>query len=311
MLNGKKDLLGIKELTAEEIALILDLAGDMKKVVLSDDKKLGTLKGLSVVTLFYENSTRTRLSFELASKYMSASSANITASGSSVQKGESLLDTGHTIDRMGTDIIIMRHQCSGAAHFLAKNIKAGVINAGDGMNEHPTQALLDALTIKEHKGGFKGLRVAIVGDVLHSRVARSNLYLLNKMGASVILAGPSTLMPKGIETLGAEVTNDVDKAVSGADVIINLRIQLERQKSALFPTVREYSSRFGLNERRLALAAKDALVMHPGPVNRGVEMNSAVIDCDQSFIDEQVTNGVSVRMAILDLLTRGKQSAAD
>lgn len=308
MLNGKKDLLGIKELTADEISTILELAGEMKKVVLSDDKKLDTLKGLSVVTLFYENSTRTRLSFELASKYMSSSSANITASGSSVQKGESLLDTGHTIDRMGTDIIIMRHQCSGAAHFLAKNVKAGVINAGDGMNEHPTQALLDALTIKEHKGGFKGLKVAIIGDVLHSRVARSNIYLLKKMGAEVSVGGPATLMPKDIERLGVKAYNDIEKAIAGADVIINLRIQLERQKSALFPTVREYSSIFGLNERRLALAAPDALVMHPGPVNRGVEMNSAVIDCDQSFIDEQVTNGVSVRMAILDLLTRGKRN---
>ena len=304
-----KDLLGIKQLTAEEISGILDLAGEMKKVVLSNNKKLDTLKGLSVVTLFYENSTRTRLSFELASKYMSSSSANIAAAGSSVQKGESLLDTGHTIDRMGTDVIIMRHQCSGAAAFLAKNVRAGVINAGDGMNEHPTQALLDALTIKEHKGGFKGLKAAIIGDVLHSRVARSNLYLLQKMGAEVCLAGPSTLMPKDIERFGVKTYNDVDRAVDGADVIINLRIQLERQKSALFPAVREYSAMFGLNERRLALAAKDALVMHPGPVNRGVEMNSAVIDCDQSFIDEQVTNGVSVRMAVLDLLTRGKRNA--
>ncbi len=308
MLNGKKDLLGIKDLTAEEIDLILSDAAEMKKVVLSNGKKLDTLKGLSVVTLFYENSTRTRLSFELASKYMSSSSANITATGSSVQKGESLLDTGHTIDRMGTDIIIMRHPCSGAAHFLAGNVRAGVVNAGDGMNEHPTQALLDALTIKEHKGGFKGLRAAIIGDVLHSRVARSNLYLLKKMGAEVALAGPATLLPKGLESLGAEVYTDVDRAIDGADVIINLRIQLERQKSALFPTVREYSARFGLNEKRLKLAAKDVLVMHPGPVNRGVEMNSAVIDCDRSFIDEQVTNGVSVRMAVLDLLTRGKQS---
>lgn len=305
-----KDLLGIKQLTAEEISGILDLAGEMKKVVLSEDKKLDTLKGLSVVTLFYENSTRTRLSFELASKYMSSSSANIAAAGSSVQKGESLLDTGHTIDRMGTDVIVMRHQCSGAAAFLAKNVRASVINAGDGMNEHPTQALLDALTVKEHKGGFKGLKAAIIGDVLHSRVARSNLYLLQKMGAEVCLAGPSTLMPKDIERFGVKTYNNIDRAVEGADVIINLRIQLERQKSALFPTVREYSSIFGLNERRLALAAPDALVMHPGPVNRGVEMNSAVIDCGQSFIDEQVTNGVSVRMAVLDLLTRGKRNAA-
>ncbi len=305
MFNGKKDLLGIKELTAEEISLILSNGEKMKRVVLSDDKKLDILKGKSVVTLFYENSTRTRLSFELASKYMSASAANITASGSSVQKGESLLDTGHTIDRMGTDIIIMRHPCSGAASFLAKNVKAGVINAGDGMNEHPTQALLDALTVKEHKGGFKGLKVAIIGDVLHSRVARSDLYLFKKMGAQVTLGGPSTLMPKGLENLADGVYTDVERAIDGADVIVNLRIQLERQKAALFPSVREYSARFGLNEKRLKMAAKDALVMHPGPVNRGVEMNSAVIDCDQSFINEQVTNGVSVRMSVLDLLTRG------
>ncbi len=305
MFNGKKDLLGIKELTAEEIGVILSNAEKMKRVVLSGDKKLDILKGKSVVTLFYENSTRTRLSFELASKYMSASTANITASGSSVQKGESLLDTGHTIDRMGTDIIIMRHPCSGAASFLSKNVRAGVINAGDGMNEHPTQALLDALTVKEHKGGFKGLKVAIIGDILHSRVARSDLYLFKKMGANVALGGPSTLLPKGLEAFADGVYTDVEKAIDGADVIVNLRIQLERQKAALFPSVREYSARFGLNEKRLKMAAKDALVMHPGPVNRGVEMNSAVIDCRQSFIDEQVTNGVSVRMSALDLLTRG------
>lgn len=304
MFNGKKDLLGIQNLSAEEIGIILSNAEKMKKVVLSDNKKLDILKGKSVITLFYENSTRTRLSFELASKYMSASAANITASGSSVQKGESLLDTGHTIDRMGTDIIIMRHPSSGAASFLAKNVKAGVINAGDGMHAHPTQALLDALTVKEHKGGFKGLKVAILGDVMHSRVARSDLYLFKKMGAEVYLAGPSTLMPKGMEELGGVVCPNVEKAIDGADVIINLRIQLERMKSALFPSVREYSAQFGLNEKRLKTAAKDALVMHPGPVNRGVEMNSAVIDCDQSFIDEQVTNGVSVRMSVLDLLTR-------
>lgn len=304
MFNGKKDLLGIQNLSAEEIGIILSNAEKMKKVVLSDNKKLDILKGKSVITLFYENSTRTRLSFELASKYMSASAANITASGSSVQKGESLLDTGHTIDRMGTDIIIMRHPSSGAASFLAKNVKAGVINAGDGMHAHPTQALLDALTVKEHKGGFKGLKVAILGDVMHSRVARSDLCLFKKMGAEVYLAGPSTLMPKGMEELGGVVCHNVEKAIDGADVIINLRIQLERMKSALFPSVREYSAQFGLNEKRLKTAAKDAIVMHPGPVNRGVEMNSAVIDCDQSFIDEQVTNGVSVRMSVLDLLTR-------
>lgn len=304
MLNGKKDLLGIQSLSAEEITEILDRADHWKRMILEQpSKKADALAGKSIITLFYENSTRTRLSFELASKYLSAVAANITASGSSVQKGESLLDTARTIDRMGTDVIIIRHQNSGAPHLVAQHVGASVINAGDGMNEHPTQALLDALTIRDKKGKFQNLRVAILGDVAHSRVARSNLYLLQKMGASVIMAGPSTLLPRGLESLGCEVTCDVEEALRGADVVINLRIQLERQKSGLFPSVREYSKHFGLNAARLALANKDAIVMHPGPVNRGVELTSEVADCDRSFIDEQVTNGVAVRMAALDLLT--------
>lgn len=305
MLSGRKDLLGIKELSKEDIYYILDTAEEMKEKVLSNDKKTYHLQGKSIVTLFYENSTRTRLSFELASKYMSSSSANITASGSSVQKGESLLDTGRTIDSMGTDVIIIRHSSSGAPHLLAKNVKAHVINAGDGMNEHPTQALLDMLTIREHKGAFESLKVAIVGDVTHSRVARSDAYALTKLGAQVFIAGPPTLIPLGFEEAGnVTICKHVEDAVRDADVIINLRIQLERQKSALFPTIREYSDFYGVNDYRLSLAKKDALIMHPGPVNRGVEVTTSVADSENSFINEQVTNGVAVRMAVLHILCK-------
>lgn len=306
MLSGRKDLLGIKELSKEDIYYILDTAADMKEKVISNDKKTYHLQGKSIVTLFYENSTRTRLSFELASKYMSSSSANITASGSSVQKGESLIDTGRTIDRMGTDVIIIRHPSSGAPHLLAKNVKAHVINAGDGMDEHPTQALLDMYTIREKKGAFEKLKVAIVGDITHSRVARSDTYALTKLGCEIYIAGPPTLIPMGFEEAGnVTVCKSVEEAVKDADVIINLRIQLERQKSALFPTIREYSEFFGMNEARLRMAKKDALVMHPGPINRGVELTSFVADSDNSFIDEQVTNGVAVRMAVLHILCMG------
>jgi len=299
-----KDLLGLKDLSAEEIEFILETARTMKLVLTTKNKKTPHLQGKSIVTLFYENSTRTRLSFELASKYMSASSANISASTSSVAKGESLIDTGKTIDAMGTDIIVIRHPMSGAPHLLAQNVKASVINAGDGMNEHPTQALLDMFTIKEAKGSIKGLRVAIIGDIYHSRVARSNIWGLTKLGAEVCVAGPSTLMPLGIEKTGVKVFNTIQEALIDADVIIGLRIQRERQKSGLFPTIREYARFFGLDDKRLVLAKKDALILHPGPVNRGVELTSSVIDCDQSLINEQVTNGVAVRMALLYLLTR-------
>ena len=303
MLSGRKDLLGIQELSREEIIYILDKAAEMKKVVLSDNKKIANLQGKSMVTLFYENSTRTRTSFELASKYMGASSANISSSGSSIQKGESLIDTGRTLDSMGTDAIVIRHSAAGAPHLLAKNVKASVINAGDGMNEHPTQALLDMLTIREKKGTIEGLKVAIVGDVTHSRVARSDTYALTKLGATVYIAGPPTLIPMGFETLGNVVMcESVEEAVYEADVIINLRIQLERQKSALFPTVREYCAFFGMNDERMKLAKPDVLIMHPGPVNRGIEISTSVADCDNSVINEQVTNGVAVRMAVLDIL---------
>ena len=305
-----KDLLGLKDMSAEEILHILDTAKTMKHVVISKSKKTPHLQGKSIVTLFYENSTRTRLSFELASKYMSAASANISASGSSVAKGETLIDTGKTIDMMGTDVIVIRHPMSGAPHLLAKNVKASVINAGDGMNEHPTQALLDMFTIIEKKGAVKGLKVAIIGDIYHSRVARSNIWGLLKLGADVNAAGPSTLLPPGLEKTGIKIFNTIQEAIIDADVVMGLRIQLERQKKGLFPSIREYSRFFGLDEKRLQLAKKDALVLHPGPVNRGVELSTGVIDGAQSLINEQVTNGVAVRMALLYLLTRRTSNEA-
>ncbi len=302
-LSGK-DLLGLKELSAEEIRYILYQAEIMKQILVQDAKKTPHLQGRTVVTLFYENSTRTRLSFELASKYMSANAANITASGSSVAKGESLIDTARTLDVMGTDVIVIRHQMSGAPHLIAQHVKAAVVNAGDGMNEHPTQALLDMLTMKEKKGRIEGLKVAIVGDVAHSRVARSNIYGLNKMGAEVVLGGPATLMPRDIETLGVTAYEDVDKAIKGADVVMCLRLQKERQQSGLLPSMREYSKFFGVDTKRLRLAKEDALIMHPGPVNRGIELCTDAINLDRAVIDEQVTNGVAVRMAVLNILAK-------
>lgn len=299
----KRDLLGLKDLRAEEIMNILNTALEMKKIILSPNKKTSDLQGKTVVNLFYENSTRTRLSFELAAKYMSASAANITASGSSVQKGETLIDTAETINAMGTDILVMRHSMSGAPHLIAPLINASVINAGDGMHEHPTQALLDMLTILEKKGGFKDLKVAIVGDIYHSRVVRSNIYGLTKLGAQVSVGGPSTLMPQGIEGMGVKAFNTVHEAIVDADIVMGLRIQLERQKKGLFPSVREYYRFFGIDDMRLKLAKPDAIVMHPGPVNRGVELSTSVIDGDRSVINEQVTNGVAVRMAVMKLLT--------
>ena len=299
-----KDLLGLRDISAEEIEYILNTAKTMKCIVTSNNKKTAHLQGKSIITLFYENSTRTRLSFELASKYMGASAANISASSSSVQKGETLIDTGKTIDSMGSDVIIMRHPMSGAPHLLARNVKSSIINAGDGMNEHPTQALLDLFTIQEKKGTLKGLKVAIIGDILHSRVARSNIWGLTKMGAEVNVSGPATLLPPEIEKMGVNVFSTVQEAMLDADVVMGLRIQLERQKKGLFPTIREYARFFGLDDKRLKLAKEDAIVLHPGPVNRGVELSTSVADGEQSFINEQVTNGVAVRMALLYLLTR-------
>lgn len=302
-----KHLLGIKELTKDEIVAILDRADRMKREVLEAGKKDSCLSGKSIITLFYENSTRTRLSFELASKYLGATAANITASGSSVAKGETLEDTGKTIDEMGADVVIVRHSSSGAPHMLSNYTNAAVINAGDGMNEHPTQALLDFMTMREKFGNFDGLKVSIIGDVKHSRVARSNVYGLKKLGADVTLCAPSTLMPAEIEEMGVRICMDADAAAHNADVIMALRIQMERQKNGLFPSVREYHKLFGINKRRVALANEGAIVMHPGPVNRGVELSADVADGPQSVIGEQVTNGVCVRMAVLDMLTHREE----
>ena len=304
-----KDLLSLRDVEREEIEMILSTAASMRQLLDSPTKKTAHLQGKSIVTLFYENSTRTRMSFELASKYMSAAAANISASASSVQKGETLLDTGRTLDRMGTDVIIIRHPMSGAPHLLAQHVNAAVINAGDGINEHPTQALLDMFTIKRHKGRLDGLKVAIVGDVLHSRVARSNIFGLHTMGAEVALCAPPTLMPAQMEELGVKTYTRVEEAVEGADVVMGLRIQKERQEEGNFPSLREYSEVFGINEERMKYAKPDALIMHPGPINRGVEITSDAADCEQSVINEQVTSGVAVRMALLYLLTRkGVQS---
>jgi len=298
----------MKELDKEEIELILDTAAMMKVVLLSQNKKTSHLQGKSVVTLFYENSTRTRLSFEMASKFMGAASANISASGSSVSKGESLIDTAKTIDVMATDIIIMRHNQSGAPHFIAPHVEASVVNAGDGMNEHPTQALLDMFTMREKFGTLENLEVAICGDIYHSRVARSNLIGLSKMGAKVRLSGPRTLLPVGLDDMGYTVHHDIRDAVSGVDVVMGLRLQLERQSKSLFPSVSEYAKYYGIDSKVLFLAKEGALVMHPGPCNHGVEMSTIVHEGDQSVIHEQVTNGVAIRMAILYLLvTRRNQ----
>ncbi len=297
-----KDLLGMEQLLPEEIQLILDNAKNMKKLIESPSKKTTHLQGKSVITLFYENSTRTRLSFEMAAKYMGAASANVSSSGSSVNKGETLLDTAITIDRMATDFIVMRHKQSGASAFLADKVKASIVNAGDGMHEHPTQSLLDLFTMREKLGRLDGLKVAIVGDCQHSRVFRSNLIALKKLGSDVFVSGPSSMMPAPIRESEAHYCKHVEEALEGADVVMGLRIQLERMKSALFPSIAEYSKFYGLNEERMRLAKPHALLMHPGPANHGVEITSALYDSPQSVISEQVTNGVAVRMAVLYLL---------
>jgi aspartate carbamoyltransferase catalytic subunit len=303
-----RHLLGIEELDAGEIELILETSLAMKEVAGRAIKKVPTLRGRTVVNLFFESSTRTRMSFELAEKRLSADTLGMTTVGSSVSKGETLTDTARTIEAMAPDMIVMRHASSGAPHQLARVCKASIINAGDGTHEHPTQALLDAFTIKERKGRIAGLRVAIVGDLLHSRVLRSNLYLLTKMGASVVVCGPATLIPPGLETLGVEVTTRLDAAVSGADVVMMLRVQHERMHGLFLPSVREYFTLFGLTPERMRLAAEDAIVMHPGPMNRGVEIDSAVADGRWSVILEQVANGVAVRMAVLYLLAGGEET---
>ncbi len=309
MALSSKDLLGIKGMAGDEIKLILDTASMFKDVSERDIKKVPTLRGKTVINLFYEASTRTRTSFELAGKRLSADVINISTSTSSVTKGETLLDTARNIEAMKTDMIIVRHACSGAPEYLAKRLKSSVINAGDGAHEHPTQALLDMFTIREKHGRLEGVTVAIVGDILHSRVARSNIYGLTTTGAKVRVCGPPTMIPRGIEKLGATVTYDMDEAVKGADVIMMLRLQLERQAAGLFPGVREYARLFGLNRARLERAAANAIVMHPGPMNRGVEISSDVAD-NSSVILDQVTNGVAVRMAVMFLLSGGQKTEA-
>lgn len=307
----RKDLLGIEELTVEEINLILDTAAPMKDIVQRDIKKVPTLRGRSVVNLFYEPSTRTRTSFELAGKFMSADTVNIATSSSSVVKGETLKDTAKTIEVMGADVVVIRHGMPGAARILAETISSHVINAGDGAHEHPTQALLDLFTIREEKGSIRGLTVTIVGDIIHSRVVRSNILGLTKLGASVRLVGPPTLMPYGIEDMGVEVYYSLEEALKDSDVVMALRIQKERQQRGLFPSLREYSRLYGLTEDKLRWAKEDCLLMHPGPINRGVELTSPLADGISSLINRQVTNGVAVRMAILFLLIGGGKSVTD
>lgn len=301
----RKDILGLRDMSAEEIELILNTAETLKDVATRPIKKLPTLKGKAIVTLFYENSTRTARSFELAGKYLGADVINVSVGNSSVQKGETLKDTARNLEAMGIDAVVIRHKEGGAPHLLAKALHASVINAGDGMHEHPSQGLLDMLTIRQHKGGFKGLKVAIIGDSFHSRVARSDIYGLTKFGAEVWLAGPSTMLPTGFEEYGVKKTTRVEEALEGADVVNVLRLQLERQEKGLFPTIAEYHKFWGVTEKRLRLAKDDALVMHPGPMNRGVEISTTVADGEQSAILGQVTNGVAVRMALLYLLIGG------
>lgn len=311
MTFNPKHIIGIKELTAEELTFILDTAASFKEVNRRDIKKVPTLRGKTIVNLFFEASTRTRTSFEIAGKRMSADTINISASGSSVVKGETLEDTAKNIEAMNADIIVMRHGASGACQYLADRLDCSVINAGDGMHEHPSQALLDAFTIREHKGKIEGLTVAIVGDITHSRVVRSNIYCLTKLGAKVRIAGPGTMLPPGIEKLGCEVYNNIEEAVSGVDVVMMLRIQRERQGAPLIPSVREYCKFFGLTEERMKLPKEDAIVMHPGPINRGVELVSSVADGPQNVILDQVENGVAVRMALLYLAAGGEKLQQD
>ncbi|MFP4056463.1 MAG: aspartate carbamoyltransferase catalytic subunit [Candidatus Brocadiia bacterium] len=302
----QRHLLGLEDYSAEEILHVLDAAREFRAVATRNDQPRSDLAGKVVVNLFFEPSTRTRTSFELAERRLGATVVNFTAAFSSTVKGETLRDTARNIEAMGIDVVVMRHKCPGAPHLLARTIEAAIVNAGDGSHEHPTQALLDLFTIREHLGRIEGLRVAIVGDIAHSRVARSNLYALRKLGAEVVLVGPSTLVPRVMEKLGAEVSHDLDEVIPQVDVLNMLRIQTERLEEQPFPSVREYSRLFGLNAQRLARARPDVLLMHPGPINRGVELTPDVADGARSVILEQVTNGVAVRMAILSLLTGGR-----
>jgi len=304
-----RHLLGIEPLEPSDILTILDTAETLREVLNRPIKKVPTLRGKTVINLFYEASTRTRSSFEVAERVLSADSLSIATATSSVTKGETLLDTAKNLEAMNPDMIVVRHAASGAPHFLSRHCRPAIVNAGDGAHEHPTQALLDALTLRQRKGRLKGLRVAIVGDILHSRVARSNLWLLSKMGADVVLCAPPTLVPPGIEAM-APVTYRIEEAIEGADAIMMLRIQRERMSGGFFPSAREFHIRFGLTESRVKRAGKDVVILHPGPMNRGVEIASEVADGPYSVILDQVTNGVAVRMAVLYLLLGGSGEAA-
>lgn len=305
----RRHVLGLADFRPEEIEFVVDTARSMEEVLTRDIKKVPALRGKTVVNLFFEASTRTRTSFEIAGKRLSADVVNFSSSVSSVTKGETLLDTARNIDAMKPNILVLRHPASGAAHFLAKFVSCSVINAGDGSNEHPSQGLLDLYTILKAKKKINGLKIAIIGDILHSRVVRSDIHSLGRMGARLWLCGPATLVPREMERTGAVVTHDIREAVSGADVVMMLRIQLERQKTSFFPSLREYSRRFGLNRAVFSLAREDAVIMHPGPINRGVELSDDLADCGQSIILNQVESGVAVRMALLYLLAGGHDAA--
>ena len=304
----KKDILGTKDLSVDEINVILETAESFLEISTREIKKVPTLRGKTIINLFFEASTRTRTSFEIAGKRLSADTINISASTSSVVKGETLIDTARNLEAMNPDVIVIRHSAAGAPHLLATLVKQSIINAGDGAHEHPTQALLDMMTIKEKKGTLTGLKVAIVGDIAHSRVARSNIYGLAKMGAQVVLAGPATMLPRGIEQMGVQAFTKLEDAIVDADVVMMLRIQLEREKQNIFPSLREYSQHYCLNSRNIKLARPDAIVMHPGPINRGVEISPDIADdLSRSVILDQVNKGVAVRMALLYLLTGGNE----
>ncbi len=300
-----RHILGLEQLTAEDIQYVVATARSFKEISTRPIKKVPTLRGKTVVNFFFEPSTRTRVSFEIAAKRMSADTFNVSAATSSATKGETLIDTARNLEAMNPDIIIVRHSCSGAPQLLARHVKASIINAGDGTHEHPSQGLLDIMTIQEHRGSLAGLKIAIIGDIAHSRVAGSDIIGFNKLGARVYLAGPATYIPAGIEQLGARVCGDIRDAVEGADVVMALRIQQERQQDPLIPSLREYATFYGINNALLELARDDVLIMHPGPINRGVEMSPDVADGKRSVILDQVTNGVAVRMALLYLVLGG------
>lgn len=303
---NRKDLLGLKDLSVEEIKLMLDTAESFQEIAKRPIKKVPTLQGRTIVNLFFEPSTRTRISFELAEKRLSSDIVNFTSDRSSTVKGETVKDTAKNLEALQVDLVVMRHPSSGAPHRLARYLKCGVVNAGDGINEHPTQALLDMFTVRQKKGKLKGVKVSFIGDILHSRVARSNMWGLTKMGAEVTLCGPNTLLPRDLEQLGVRVTTSLKEAVEGADVLNLLRIQLERQSSSFFPSIREYASTYQINGEILKRAKPDVVIMHPGPVNRGIELSSDVVDGPYSIILDQVTNGIAVRMAVLYLLSGAK-----